>query len=158
MTLLARYQERYSTQSASNMSNPDNAAAAAADAARLGFAAQDAEAEFQRLAGVLYNEADDEIVDLAVEGVRLKLMERGTVTVGNTDKRRTAWEKKCEFYRITKGANAPILPKTTGVAIPSDEQVNNRSPRPKFDDPKFDDMIPDDPSSGLRSVDDPITP
>ena len=113
-------------------------------------AAQDAEAEFEELAGIVYDETDDNIVRLAVEGVIVILKERGSARSEGAKKARAEWERKCKAFNERFGALSRISPKSTGIGSPSPEQIGTETVRPKFDEAAFDDVVPNSPRSGQR--------
>ena len=155
MALIDRVIERYSVQYIANLTNPDSAAATTADTTRRNLAAQDAEAEFEMFAGVSYDETNNIIVTLAVEGVIVLLKERKSARSEDAKSARTEWERKLNEFRLRLGSEAQFDPETTGVGIPSPEQRGNETVRPKFNDPKYDDYIPEDPRVGERTPDNP---
>ena len=154
MALIDRAIERYSAQYLRNLSNPDSAAASSNDTTRLQLAVDDAEDEFEFLGGVVYDETNRDHVRLAVEGVIVVLKERGTTSSEGAAKARETWTAKMTDFRQRVGSEDRILPATTGVGVPSSEQVTTETVRPKFDDPKFDDLTPGSPRGGQRSSED----
>ena len=153
MALIDRAIERYSAAYILNLTNPDAASASSTDTTRRNLAAQDAQAEFEEIAGIVYDETDDNIVRLAVEGVIVVLKERGSARSDGAKKARTEWERKCKAFNERFGALSRMSPKTTGIGSPSGEQIGTETVRPKFDEAHFDDVVPNNPRSGHRSDD-----
>lgn len=154
MTLAAEVQTRYSAAFLRNLTRPDDPTATTVDTVRLGIACTDAQAEFEDHVGVDLDLTNTMHVNLAVIGVIVKLMEGKSVSADRADKASEAWIKRLDDFCERYGARARIEPKTTGVAVPSEEQVDSETVRPKFDDPLFDDLTPNSPAPGDRNLDD----
>lgn len=133
MSLSTQVSQRYSNEKLTRLTNPDNRVATAPDGTRLGLAATDAQAEFIRRTAVAYDETEPHHVDVAVELVVLKLMERGGATAEATQAQRERVESQFESLARVLGRDRPP-PKTTGQNLTLTPEVEaGRDVRPKFD-------------------------
>lgn len=88
MSLSSNVQARYPAQRLIEWTNPDNRAAVAIDTAVLDKAVADVEGDFLARVGVIYDDANKAHVSVAVEGVRLRLIQRLGVAKTDEDESR----------------------------------------------------------------------
>lgn len=74
MSLLTSYQGRYSLELRTNSSNPQNSGQTSPDSTREGYAAADAQADFETICGVAYDDSVAIHVTAAVPLVYYKLL------------------------------------------------------------------------------------
>lgn len=144
MALKTRVTTRYSADAILKISNPDAASASVNDDARLDLAVLDAEAEFEVMVGVVYDDTDAKHQMAAVQLVVLKLMEYGSVPSKVLEGQRDRVEKLLErLGEVT--ARDRVEPKSSSQLTPSDENPSSTEVRPAFDDQFFVDLIPGAP-------------
>lgn len=147
MTLATEVTTRYSDKFVRQLTNPDNAPQGSVDAARLALAVTDATAEFERLAASPFDLTNPHHVDVAVQGVILKLMERGgTHPAGDSAETiRGKFEKQCAALGSTQGGRTRVQPSTNSILTPSSEGDTGTIVRPEFDRKEFNGLIPGPP-------------
>jgi len=148
VTLQSNVEARYSIQSIKNLTNPDSATSTTKDSTRLALACTDAAAMFEEHTGTEYDDTVAMHVNAAVEGVIAILKSRKSAKAGGSRTDLDTWVKRLRHFDVTYGSRARMEPETTGLGIPSSEDVTTGTERPKFDDPLFDDLRPDDPRTG----------
>ncbi len=144
---------RWSAQKILNWSNVDAAAALANNAAILDEIEDSAEAEFELMVGLTYD--DTLTLHRHPAMICFQVVAREYGGAGGKEARavRVDWEKLAKHLRTRIGSEARILPKSTSVLTPSSEQIGTEIVRPDADLPRFDDLIPD--QRGPRSPDRP---
>lgn len=151
MTLLADFQNRYSSQSRINASNPQNSAATTVDSTREAYAAADAQADFETICGETYDSSNTIHVSAGVPLVMAKLL----VYTAQAD---GAWydqqlERLNKWYRLALGRDR-ITPTTNAMVTPSTEP----SAAPWADIQVFENYISPAPGPIATVTDDPTSP
>ena len=142
MTLAAEVTTRLSTQRLVELTNPDDNSVTTVNATRLAAAIADAQADFARITGVAFDEADAEHVAAGVAGVVLYLYEfRGLPGTDFTERLRATWEARCRRL-------ARLLPRTTSLLTPTDPDLAGGPVRPAFDPSHLGDLRPRPPTAG----------
>ena len=144
MPLATHVQNRYSTEYLIQLTNPQNRNATTVNTTLLGFSADDVDALFDVYAGVAYDDSDATHVAVAVEGVIAFLMRRtGQATA---EARVTAWLASIRALGSVSGRNR-VTPDSTTKMQPSEDDRLSSTPRPAFDDRRFDDFMPNAPAA-----------
>lgn len=146
MALSDEVKSRYPAGRLAQLTNPGASAEDTTTDATLDLAADDVEADFEIIAGVEYDNTDARHVSVAVEGVIAKLYMR-TEAPGNQEQRHVRYVERLEALARVTGRDR-ILPKTTSVLTPSDEQLGSETVRPDHDSTHYDDYIPHAPKGG----------
>ena len=122
MSLLSKYQARYSVQLRRGWSNPQLSTATTPNTTNETQAATDAQADFEAVCGVTYNDTNDTHGAAAVPLVASKLM----VYMGHADE--TYYEKalkRClDIYRLVLGRNR-IVPTSNSKMVPTEEPLGS---------------------------------
>lgn len=151
MALVDEVTNRFSEQSLRNMTNPDAPEGSSYDAVRLASAVIDATAEFGRRCGVAFSLAVADHVDVAVDLVVLKCMERGgaSITGESSQQLRTRCESACAKLASTNGGRTRVKPTTDSVLTPTPDQTyGGQVVRPDFDRGNMSDRVPGFTSGG----------
>lgn len=135
MTLYAKAVARFSSERLINLSNPDDPTASAIDTDRLQAAADDAEAMFETVTGVDYDDDDVMHVAYAVAGVDLLLRLRAQGKSVFNDPDFKAWKESLREIAGTQG-RAAFAPLGTTAYEPSSPETG----RPPFDQRNWDDI------------------
>lgn len=145
MTLLADFQNRYSSQIRINASNPQLTSATTVDSTREAYAAADAQADFEAICGESYSSSNTVHVSAGVPLVLLKLLlYTGQTTQADYDKQ---LERLNEWYRLVLGRNR-ITPTTNSLLNPTQDVPNSL---PWSDSTVFDRFIGNSPSGASSS-------
>lgn len=121
MALVDEVQSRFGTAFLAQITNPQNPAATSLNSARLALAATDVESDFRIYCGVTYNNSDARHVNVAVEGVVIKLMMRTGQWANRELEER--WHEKLKALALVTGRDR-ISPLTTGSVAASTEEAN----------------------------------
>lgn len=133
MSLSANVTGRYSEEKLRQITNPDARGSTSNDTTRLAFAVTDAEAEFQRRTAVEYDDTNATHVDVAVDLVILKLMERGSAPESAIEARRTRVEAAFTSLARVTGRDRPS-PSSSGYGLSHTSEVpDGGTAYPKFD-------------------------
>lgn len=146
MALADEVTTRLPSQVLVELTNPNTPSATTADATVLAAAAADAQADFQIFAGVEYDNSDVRHVRVGVEGTVYHLhkykLPPGHPALNSMTQQYN--ENLQALARVT-GRNR-IMPKTTSVLVPSDEQSHSgQTVRPSFDRDRFGALEPQPP-------------
>lgn len=145
MTLLADYQNRFSTQLRTNASNPQTSGATTPNTTQETYAAADAQADFEALCGVTYSSSNTVHVTAAVPLVFYKLLVyTGQVNQEQYDKQ---LDRLQNWYRLVLGRNR-IMPTTNSTLTPSTEEANSL---PWGDPVQFDKFIGNAPGGNTTT-------
>ncbi len=145
MPLATDVRNRYSTQYIVELTNPGDRNATTFDGTRLQFAVDDVEALFQVYAGVVYDETNARHLAIAVEGVIAFLIRRtGQATA---EARMAVWLTSIRDLGRVEGRNK-VTPDSTTRFQPSADDRLTTTPRPAFDDRRFDPFMPKSPAAG----------
>lgn len=145
MPLSTHVQDRYSTQYLTQLTNPQNRNATSVNTTLLGNAANDVDALFDVYSGVEYDDTDAQHIAVAVEGVIAFLMRR--TGQSTAEARVTAWVAAMKALGKIEGRNR-ITPDSTTRFQPSADDRLTSTPRPAFDDRRFDSFLPKAPRAG----------
>lgn len=145
MPLSTHVQDRYSTQYLIELTNPQNRNANTVNTTLLANASSDVDALFDVYAGVIYDDADAQHIAVAVEGVVAFLMRRTGQSTAET--RISAWVSSMRDLSRTEGRNRIIPDSTTRMQPSADDRLTS-TPRPAFDDRRFDAFLPKSPGAG----------
>ncbi len=126
MALSDRVKERISDQLLKELTNQGDPSATTVNDVRLGFAAQDIEAEFLIETGLDYDEADDLHVAAATQGVLVKLMEYTGITGRNTDQLSSRYNRMLLRIATTRGSEQRASPTSSSTLDPSTERAGSR--------------------------------
>lgn len=149
MALTTHTTNRYSSQRLINLTNPDLPTATSIDSARLGYAADDVEADFLSIVGRAYDDSAssgtlEQDIGVGVEGVIAKLMMRSSGGEGS----RQAHD---EYIERLKTLRKRVVPKSTSQLTPTPEdRGTGQTVRPHFDRAKFDKFVPEHPRADDR--------
>lgn len=145
MTLASQWTTRVSSAKQVELTNPDNNPAGTVDAARLAAAAADAQAEWQQVTGLAYDDTNAAHVASAVPGVTVYLYEsRGISTTGALGAFvRESWERK-----MRRMVSIPAL--TTSGLDPSKDPTGDGQVLPQFDDQAMSNQVPRAPQGGSQ--------
>lgn len=116
MSLSSNVQGRYQTRRLVALTNPEDRTGTTIDTTRLNYACADAEAEFQRRTATEYDDTEAAHVDVCVELVVLKLMERGGGSIEATERQRQRVEQQFDSLARVTGRDRPS-PAGTGENI-----------------------------------------
>lgn len=150
MSLVSEVQARIPDQRLVELTNPDDRDATTPNPDRLTSAADDiANAWFPRYTGVAYDNTDAAHVAVAVEGVEALLVKRN----GQTGARDiwNDWTSSASAWGQIQGRNR-IVPITTSQMTPSKDNRLTSTPRPAFDDRRWDNFLPNSPAGGTGAV------
>ena len=142
MALTEHVTDRVSEQLLKEITNWKKRGATSLDSQILGHAADDIENMFQVYAGVAYDDTNGLHIPIAVEGVVALLMRRGKQSTG--DRRWRDWLTTMEAFAKVNGRER-VLPDSTSQLQPSTDTRLTSSPKPAFDDSRFDNVIPNPP-------------
>ncbi len=145
MPLSTHVQNRYSSEYLVQLTNPQNRNASTIDTTLLGFSVDDVDALFDVYAGVAYDDADATHIAVAVEGVIAFLMRRTGQSAAEA--RVTAWLSSIRALGGVEGRNR-VTPDSTTRFQPSADDRLTSTPRPAFDDRRFDPFQPKPPAAG----------
>jgi len=145
MPLSTHVQDRYSTQYLTELTNPQNRNATTVNTTLLDFSSSDVDALFDVYAGVVYDDTDAQHIAIAVEGVIAFLMRRTGQSAAET--RIAAWITAMKDLGKTEGRNR-VTPDSTTRFQPSADDRLTATPRPAFDDRRFDSFLPKSPNAG----------
>lgn len=144
MTLATDVQARYADQVLVNLTNPGESAPTTVDATRLGLAADDVQADFEIVAGVVYDGTDGRHVSVAVQGVMAKLFRR--TSHSSADDRETEYFRRLNNLAKVTGRDR-LLPSTISLLDPSLDSDDGSTRKPAFDDKVFREVNPGAPRS-----------
>ena len=145
LALWNRVLNRYSDQLLTSYTNPDNPTATAVDTTKGTNAANDAREWFQRTVGVAYDDTDSAHHDIAIDATYVKLREYAGKTTETVTKDRKRVEAQMALL-ASRTHNKRVTARTTlRNVIPTPEDGTGVTPRPIFDDPRFDPVTLDDP-------------
>lgn len=134
MALSDRITTRLSTARLVGLTNPDAPqATATVDSTRLAAACADAEAEFEAVCGVAYDDTDARHQAVAVIAAEWKLIYWQGQHADVADRVRDEFLAAAERLALTRGGRSRILPQTSSQLTPSDEAPNGLTVRPDFD-------------------------
>ena len=153
MALVDEVINRFSVEFLKNLTNPDLPEGSAYDAARLALAATDATAEFEREGAVVFSLTNAHHVDVAVDGVVMKLMQRGGTHLGGETLKtvRERFLEACKRLSATQGGRTRVQPSTRSPYTPSEEAQVGEILRPPFDSSEWPPIVPGSrPSSPLQ--------
>lgn len=145
MPLSTHVQDRYSTQYLTELTNPQGRNATTVNTTLLGKSADDIDALFDVYAGVEYDDTNAQHIAVAVEGVIAFLMRRTGQSAAES--RITAWIASMKALGKTEGRNRVTPDSTTRMQPSADDRVTS-TPRPAFDDRRFDAFLPKAPRAG----------
>ncbi len=145
MPLSTHVTDRYSTQYLVELTNPQDRGATTINTTLLGFAADDVDGLFDVYAGVAYDDSDAQHIAVAVEGVIAFLLRR--TGQSTADARISTWVSTMRDLSRTEGRNR-VTPDSTTRMQPSADNRLTATPRPAFDDRRFDSFLPNSPGSG----------
>ena len=145
MPLSTHVTDRYSTQYLVELTNPQDRSATTINTTLLGFSADDVDALFDVYAGVAYDDADAGHIAVAVEGVIAFLLRR--TGQSTADARISAWVSSMRDLSRTEGRNRVTPDSNTRMQPSADDRLAS-TPRPAFDDRRFDSFLPNSPGSG----------
>src|SRR3990167_1043192 len=112
MALVDEVQGRYAANLLIQLSNPGSPAATTLDSTRLGYAATDATAAFERITGVAYDPADPQHVEVACSGVLCYLFKRSGSTPGIDDSFCKDWSDGVKALAEEAGNASRFSPQT----------------------------------------------
>lgn len=155
MPLTTHVTTRLGTKRLVELTNPPGVGAAqptTVDAARLGFAADDAAAYLEVKAGVAYDDTSARHISVAVEVVVYFLMLRAGANVEALSRVKGRVDEDLEALRLVTG-NDRIIPLSTSELEPTTDTEEQGSPaRPYFDPRQLDRMQLNDPGSSSIST------
>lgn len=149
MALVDEVQSRIVTQKIVELTNVDDLDATTIDTTKLQKAADDVEADFKVLAGIVYDNTDARHISFAVVGVVRKL--QVWKLESTADEAHERWQKSLhDRLRLVTG-NDRIKPKTSSALTPAEEAPGGEILRPHFDsEESFLDLIPGQRSGVTR--------
>lgn len=150
MSLASEVQTRISDQRLTEITNTDNRDATTPNVSRLDAASDDIEnAWFPRFTGIAYDNTELGHIAVAVDGVEALLIRRN----GQTSSREIwdNWAVTAESWGKIQGRKR-VVPVTSSKMIPSKDDRLTSTPRPAFDDRRWDGYIADAPSGGVGTV------
>lgn len=134
MALSDRVTTRYSHARLVELTNPGKSAGTTTvDTDRLAAACEDAEAEFEAVCGVAYDDTDTKHRPVAVLAAEWKLLTYGAAQDAATERVEKAFLAAAERLALTSGGRARILPQTSSQLTPSQEVPDGVEVRPDFD-------------------------
>ena len=145
MSLSTEVIARYPTGRLRQLTNQGDQSATTTDTTVLGLAATDVQADFEIVAGIVYDGTEARHVSVAVEGVIAKLRVRSEAAGGGADTSHDRYIERLQGLAKVTGRDR-IIPKTSSILTPTSEQLESETVRPSFDHPNFDDVIPRPPS------------
>jgi hypothetical protein len=147
MPLVARVQARYSNQRLTELTNAEDRNANTPSTEVLDAAASDIEAAFEVYAGVTYSDTTATHVLVAVEGVEALLIRRA----GNNTLAEARWNLWLDSLRALSRVEGRerIMPDSNTKLEPSEDDRLSSTPRPAFDDRRFDPFLPNTPRGGV---------
>lgn len=155
MPLTTHVQNRLGTQRLAELTNPPAIGVArptTIDAARLGFAADDAAAYLEVKCGVAYDDTSARHIAVAVDLVVYFLMLRSGANVESLQRVKARVDEDLEALRLVTG-NDRIIPISTSELEPTTDSEEQGSPaRPYFDPRRLDRMQLNDPGSSSIST------
>ena len=144
MALIDEVKARYTSARLIQLTNRGDKSASTIDDTLLGKAVTDAEAEFQMIAGVAYDNTLAIHVAAGVKGVIALLYAWGENPGTGAEKMWDDFEKAAERAAMVTGRNR-VKPTTSSVLTPTSERQLNETVRPDTDRPNYEDLIPDAP-------------
>ena len=140
-TLIDEVDERYNRQFLIGLCNPNDRAASTldktSDDAPIVLASTDVEADFEIVAGVIYDNDDKRHVAVGIEGVIAKLSVRMNQAGDRSKALVDGYMEKLERLALVTGRNR-LLPLSKSELQPSDEVPEGYNKvRPKFDGARF---------------------
>lgn len=132
MALSDEVTARYSNELLVQLTRQGSLSETTVNSTRLAAACTDAEAEFETLAGVVFDVSIGKHLVAGLEGVLMFLHDRAQ-NGPDAEAHRKKFEAKCEAIRLTIGGNARIMPTTNSLLTPSDEVAEGAEVRPDFD-------------------------
>ncbi|ANS05699.1 hypothetical protein [uncultured Mediterranean phage] len=146
MALVDEVATRFSTELRRQMTRNDDTTNSI-DTAKLQILCDDAEEEFEVLVGVEYDNDDRRHIVAILDLVKLKAWEYGATADISAEKLQDRVRQKLEdLGRVT--ARDRVAPKSQSQLEPSEEVTDNRTVKPHFDSEFFEDIIPDEPTTG----------
>ena len=146
MPLSTHVQDRYSSQYLVELTNPQNRGATTVNTTILDNASADVDALFDVYSGVEYDDTDAQHIAVAVEGVIAFLMRRTGQSAAES--RITAWVSSMRDLSRIEGRNRVTPDSTTRMQPSADDRLTS-TPRPAFDDRRFDPFLPKAPGGGV---------
>ncbi len=146
MPLSTHVTDRYSTPYLRQVTNPQNPNATTVNTTLLGNAATDVDALFEVYSGVAYDDSNQLHIAVAVDGVISFLLERTGQAAAR--ERMEAWITAMRALSRVEGRNR-IVPDSTTKMQPSADDRLSTTPRPAFDDRRFDAVLPAPPRTGV---------
>lgn len=143
--LSTHVQNRYSTQYLVELTNPQDRNATEINVTLLNNAFTDISSLFEVHAGVTYDDSDPRHIATAVEGIIALLMLRTGQTAAAG--RMGAWLDSVRALGEITGRNR-VTPDSTTKMQPSEDDRLTSTPRPAFDDRRFDAFLPSSPAAG----------
>ena len=135
MSLSSNVESRYPLKYLIQLTNPQDKNAIASDATRMGLAVDDTISDMEIYAGLVYDDTDNNHINVATDGVIIKLMLR-TGQISRSDDLHKDWiDHLFAFSKIT--SRDRILPRFS-------RQDKDRK-KPFFDPTEFDELIVGEP-------------
>ena len=152
MALTDEVQGRYDSQLLIGLTNPNNRAAASINTTTLDYACTDVEADFEMMAGVVYQNSDKRHVNVGIEGVIAKLSMRMNQAGERSANLVDDYMQRMTQLAMVTGRNR-LLPTSKSELTPSEEAaIGGTKIRPKFDGSRFWRLKPNAPPAGERDV------
>lgn len=133
MSLSSNVQGRYQTRRLVALTNPEDRTGTTIDTTRLAYACTDAEAEFQRRTATEYDDTVPAHVDVCVELVVLKLMERGGGSIEATERQRQRVEQQFDSLARVTGRDRPEPTSSGGLVDFEREGADGATVLNRFD-------------------------
>lgn len=148
MSLLTQVTTRFSNQRLVELTNQDARTATSYNATVLAAACTDAEAEFETLAGVVYDDNEPKHVVAAIRGVLYHLHNYRGIAFEELQRFQERFEKACEDVALVTSRNR-ILPRTNSQLTVPSESANGETIYPDFDREAFDGLVPRAPTNNF---------
>ncbi len=144
MALWDEVKSRVSAVTLKQLTNVDLPAASSIDDTKGGYAATAAAAWFKRVSTATFDYTDADMLDIGIEATVWILRKWSGRLTQNLREDRETIEDSMRAYG-TIGPRARITPKTTSPLTPTEEDANDTTVRPEFDNGRFDRVRMSDP-------------
>lgn len=139
MTLLLHVTNRIKDQDLIGLTNPEDDDATTIDTTYLGYAVDDGQADFEMRAQTTYDDADKDHIRLAVRGVVAYLHSYGSAAGEAANKRMSDFHGDVDRYARHTSRARVEMETLSNLEVTA---TRGTPPRPAFDDPAFDRLVP----------------